>query len=156
MPFLVGTLVGGCLRGLNAKKHQKMGVSHLIIPYFWNLFILFQFFLLDRFKSVLSTCSENLAAFGTHLVPLWTKTARGKNRDFQFDNPPLTACNLTHGQDTICLSIFAHTRRMGLSNGVKVDPPGAPPFEDNWGGLTFFQKKSPKFKKTGRNARGSL
>ena len=144
MPFLVGMLVGGCLRGLNAKKHQKMGVSHLIIPYFWTFLYYSHFFLLDRFKSVSSACSENLAAFGTYLVPLWTKTARAKNRDFRFDDPTLTACNLTQGPRTIFVSIFAPMGRMDLSIDASDDPPPGPPFPWKWG-VRFFDQKFSKF-----------
>ena len=53
----------------------------------------------------------------------------GQSRiDFRFYHPTLTACNLTHGQDTICFDIFGQSRRMGLSNGGSLDPPGATPW----------------------------
>ena len=72
-----------------------------------------------------------------------------KNSDFRFDDPTLTVCNLIHGRDTICFDIFRQSRRMGLSNGGSLDPPGASPFEGFGGGgfCLFLKKNLRNFKK---------
>ena len=139
------------------KNAKKCGSVTLLSHIFELFYIIPIFFLLDRFKSVSSACSENLAAFGTYLVPLWTKTARAKNRDFRFDDPTLTACNLTHGPGTILVNNLAPMVRMDLSIDASDDPPSASPFPWKWGGgVSFFWAKIFEIFKIGRNARGSL
>ncbi len=160
MPFLVGTLVGGVFEGVKCQKTPKIGGSVTLLSHIFELFYIIPiFFLLDRFKSVSSACSENLAAFGTYLVPLWTKTARAKNRDFRFDDPTLTACNLTHGPGTILVNNLAPMVRMDLSIDASDDHPPPPdllpPSRENGGG-SFFWAKIFEIFKIGRNARGSL
>ena len=136
----------GVFEGVKCQKTPKNGGQSPYYPIFLNFFLYYShFFLLDRFKSVSSACSENLAAFGTYLVPLWTKTARAKNRDFRFDDPTLTACNLTQGPRTIFVSIFAPMGRMDLSIDASDDPSPAPPSRENGRGslfTNFFSKFS--------------
>ena len=70
------------------------------------------------------------------LIHLWLPVSL-ENRLFE-NRPPLFACNLTHGQNTILVGIFRQPTTMGLSLL-------SPPLCENRG-LTFFQKEFPKFK----------
>ena len=86
-----------------------------------------------------------------------------KNLKFEasFRIPPtLNACNLTHVQDTSLGGIFEQPRRMGLSNGVSIDPLWSFPLGVKMGGFIFEKKKFSKIseikKNIGPNAPGSL
>ena len=76
-----------------------------------------------------------------------------KNLKFEasFRIPPtLNACNLTHVQDTSLGGIFEQPRRMGLSNGVSIDPL-SPPLGVKMGAGFIFEKNCPKMSEIKRH-----
>ena len=71
------------------------------MAYFFLFFYLGHIF----FYRCLQNCSPyTLVKFGRIGRIFWTYfdvKCKQENRDFRFDDPTLTACNLTHGPDTI-------------------------------------------------------